>query len=81
MQEGGDNLRLLLHAPAQFLHFFLTVFGQAKPFQPPGQTPAGGLFVQAFQRRQVDEGRFQLLIFVQAPLFWQVADAPFVGQV
>ncbi len=81
VQEGGDDLRLLLHALAQLLNLLVAMLGQLEPFQPAAQTAASHPLVHPLEGGQVDEGGVQPGVFVQPSLFGHVADAPFLVQV
>ena len=81
VQQSGDNLCLLLHAPAQLRHLFLAVFGQIEQLQPLAQPAAGHPLIHPLQRRQVDQRRFQFQVLVQPSILRHIADAALFLQI
>ena len=75
VDQGRNDLGLLLHAFAQVLDALVPVLGQIETLQPIGQAAARGRLVQPFERRQIDQGGFELQITIQAALLRHIADA------
>ena len=75
VEEGGDELDLLLHTLGEFLGFLGDGFGDLHALAPDVGALAGGGGVEAVQLAEKDELLHDLHLFVKAALFGEVADA------
>jgi hypothetical protein len=75
VHEGGDELRLLLHAPAHRLHLLVRRIGQIHPFQQRPRPRPRCAPRHALEHCQVGQAIHCLELAVQPPFLRQVADA------
>ena len=78
VHEGGDQLRLLLHAAAQVLDLLLAVAPEVQPLEPRLQSAGSLRLGQPFERGEIFQRRRQLLIAIEAALLGHVADPAFL---
>jgi len=77
VQRSGNDLRLLRHAPAEFLNSLFAVVPQVEPFEGRFDSCFGLAASEAFERAQVVQAVGQFQVVVQAALFGHIADAIF----
>ena len=74
MDDGGDELNLLLHALAQGLELLVAPLAQVKPLEPLLHLVGGRGLVHTLEPGQIHYLVAHLHLLVQAALFGQIAD-------
>src|SRR5437016_5434641 len=74
MQQGSDELDLLLHALGELFHFALQLVRDFQPLAPLHRLLFGGCSSHAVELRQKDKMIEYLHLFIKTALFRQVAN-------